>query len=98
MANAGLSRPMALGHGRSLELIARYIQPAEHCDSTAGGAPGRNFAGDFYLLRLEGYDQAKQRGSTACLTLGRTLAMTKRPPAGGCSSGRGIPSEQRERK
>jgi hypothetical protein len=32
-----------------------------------------NFAGDFYLLRLEGYDQAKQRGIYSFLDPGRTL-------------------------
>ena len=60
--NARISKPIALGRGQSIELIADVFNLANLLNSNWGVRPASNLGGDFYLLELRGYDQLHQRG------------------------------------
>lgn len=73
LVNTRLSRPMALGHGQVLELMVDIFNLPNMLFNGWGVHRVGNFTGDFYLLELKGYDQAKQRGKYIFTDPGRTL-------------------------
>jgi hypothetical protein len=77
LVNTRLSRPMALGHGQVLELMVDIFNLPNMLFNGWGVHRVGNFTGDFYLLELTGYDQAKQRGIYSVLTRAVRCAMTK---------------------
>ena len=63
LLNARVSRPFALGHGQSLELIADVFNLLNLFDRDWGvQRTVASFQGDAEVLLLVGYDQANQRG------------------------------------
>jgi hypothetical protein len=62
MVNARLSRPVLLAHGQSFELIADIFNLPNLFFRDWGVKQFGTDFGDFPLLALVGYDQAKQRG------------------------------------
>ena len=73
IVNARLSRPMALGHGQVLELMADIFNLPNMLFNGWGVHRVGTFNGDFYLLELKGYDQVHQRGIYGVIPTDRTI-------------------------
>src|SRR5262249_14985186 len=73
IVNARLSRPMVLTHGQVLEVMLDIFNLPNMLFNGWGVHRIGTFSGDFALLHLEGYDQAKQRGIYSFVDQYRTL-------------------------